>query len=262
VQVEEGTPDWDSLSLLSCTVKKCNLQSVKDIKGWVAREPEATRARVQVASAPCAHGSVRKAYHGLRHFSDASPEAVVLKEFITPAADPSLDQHRYMVDLDTQTTAASLARVFNKELAKTTDDPGMDLRFLVAKLVTLVGIKPRFMAMEKQFRGEMVKLTNNYNLVRTVKSLGADMQPFVDLATAFSHFTWEHTGHYCMVCDLQGISTTDDKGRKALLLTDPAIHCPGNLRFGKTNLQHHGVEAFFEVHKCNRFCKALGLRLG
>ena len=85
------------------------------------------------------------------------------------------------------------------------------------------------------------------------------MAPCVDLAMAFSHFTWEYTTQYCLVCDLQGISTTDHRGRHTLLLTDPAIHCPGALRFGKTNLQSTGVDAFFKVHECNQYCKALGL---
>lgn len=102
----------------------------------------------------------------------------------------------------------------------------------------------------------MVKYTNNWNFVL------ADplKQDRIDLATAFSHFTFQHTKGYCMVCDIQGIDSVDSLGQPMMLLTDPAIHCPYVTRFGKTNLQKKGIDAFFEVHVCNKYCKALGLK--
>jgi hypothetical protein len=79
------------------------------------------------------------------------------------------------------------------------------------------------------------------------------------MAVAFSHFSHDITGGYLLVCDLQGISTVDSKGKATLLLTDPAIHCSTHCRFGKTNLQEVGIKQFFEKHICNEFCRALGL---
>ena len=64
-----------------------------------------------------------------------------------------------------------------------------------------------------------------------------------------------------MVTDIQGIDYRDGRDRDVMLLTDPAIHCPGVLRFGKTNMQHAGIDAFFKGHTCNKYCRALGLRL-
>jgi len=105
-------------------------------------------------------------------------------------------------------------------------------------------------------QGPMVKYTNNWNFVL------ADplRQDRIDLATAFSHFTFQHTKGYCMVCDIQGIDSVDAQGKPMMLLTDPAIHCPSVTRFGKTNLQKKGIEAFFKKHVCNKYCQALGLK--
>lgn len=63
-----------------------------------------------------------------------------------------------------------------------------------------------------------------------------------------------------MVVDLQGIVSSGIGGERTLLLTDPAIHCKDIMRFGRTNLGPVGMQVFFERHRCNEFCKKLGLR--
>ena len=125
------------------------------------------------------------------------------------------------------------------------------------------GKPPRFMAYEKRFHGptpEMVKYTNNLDFVLNPGMMDEAARIRVEVAIAFSHFTHSITEGYLLVCDLQGISTTDTKSKPTLLLTDPAIHCPKHLRFGKTNLGV-GVNKFFAKHKCNSFCHALGLEM-
>jgi hypothetical protein len=79
----------------------------------------------------------------------------------------------------------------------------------------------------------------------------------VELLTAFSHYSHSVTRGYLLVCDLQGIETTSGD-RLRMLLTDPAIHCTAP-RFGQTNLGQ--ADAFFSVHTCNRFCRALRLQM-
>lgn len=146
-----------------------------------------------------------------------------------------------MADLEVQTVASKLAFEFNDSLERTSTDPNLKLKFLMAKVVRFDGMNggpPRFMAYEKRFRGatrEMVKYTNNLDFV---------LNPGADEAT---------------LCDLQGIVTTDKMGQETLLLTDPAIHCDKHLRFGKTNLRALGINKFFDGHVCNEYCRALGL---
>ena len=280
---DKTTPKWMMIPVASCTVLKLSLPaSVEAIVAMLPLEQTVVKSFMQVAPRPFDHGSVRLAYYGRQLFlgaADASVNSdvrdlprgspaftatseVVLKEFIKPPSEPTLDRSRYMVDIETQAVAAFLADCFNERLGRTGAASPIRLKFLMAKLARLEHAGGyRFMALEKMFRGKvtMIKYTNNYSFVRASSS--EDMEIRCALAVAFSHFTHEHTGGYCMVTDLQGIDSSDAKGRDTMLLTDPAIHCPGVLRFGKTNMQQSGIDAFYKVHKCNHFCAALGLRL-
>lgn len=61
------------------------------------------------------------------------------------------------------------------------------------------------------------------------------------------------------MCDLQGVYNEDD----GFVLTDPAIH--EKVEKGKrsrTNKGARGISLFFETHKCNALCRALGLMPG
>ena len=107
---------------------------------------------------------------------------------------------------------------------------------------------------------EMVKYTNNFEFSINPETLDEDGRKRLAMAIAFSHFTYDVTGGYLLVCDLQGIVTTNGKGEKTLLLTDPAIHCSKHIRFGKTNLGLKGINRFFKKHVCNKYCSALGLK--
>jgi hypothetical protein len=53
-----------------------------------------------------------------------------------------------------------------------------------------------------------------------------------------------------MVVDIQGASG---------ILTDPQIHCLDSERFGAGNLGYEGILKFFFNHRCNTYCKQLGL---
>ncbi len=122
----------------------------------------------------------------------------------------NLDRHRYTTDLEVQTVASKLALEFNDRLARTTRDPNLKLKFLMAKVVRFEnGKSHRFMAFEKRFHGpttELVKYTNNLDLILNSGSLNEASKTCLYLALAFSHFTHSVTDGYLLVCDLQGIS--------------------------------------------------------
>ena len=64
-----------------------------------------------------------------------------------------------------------------------------------------------------------------------------------------------------MVVDNQGaFDPAGSGGAGTYKLTDPALHCLDSMRFGSTNHLEKGMKAFFKTHKCNGFCRAMGLK--
>ena len=206
-------------------------------------------------------------------------DEIVLKEYLKEATHSNLERSRFLIDLETQAVAMKLALEFNDRMARVGGAP-WKIKFLKTKVIKFkdpVTGSHRFMSMEKRFRGgvEMVKLTGNYGFIRSLTDASApSVTPVegrgksglivsvdkIDIAVAFSHFTHSHTKGYLLVCDIQGIETSNRTGADTLLLTDPAIHCPSHMRFGTTNLQQKGVDKFFSTHTCNKYCTSLGLK--
>jgi hypothetical protein len=89
-----------------------------------------------------------------------------------------------------------------------------------------------------------------------VNAKSADDATYSSTLEAFSHWTHHVTSGYLMVVDVQGVR---DSVAGTFVLTDPAIHCQHEHRFGRTNLGRGGISARFVSHRCNDICAALGL---
>lgn len=80
-----------------------------------------------------------------------------------------------------------------------------------------------------------------------------------DVAQAFSHFSYVHSGKKMLICDLQGVY---DRSGQVFNFTDPVIHYHDAKKeskrnrgvYGRTDMGQKGIQNFFRTHECNCLC--------
>ena len=83
-----------------------------------------------------------------------------------------------------------------------------------------------------------------------------------DIPQAFSHFSYIFSKRKFLVCDLQGVLSTDTD-EPLLELTDPVIHYSEMTNrddYGRTDRGQQGIDDFFRSHKCSNLCHMLHRR--
>mmetsp|Transcript_9489 Transcript_9489/g.21726 ORF Transcript_9489/g.21726 Transcript_9489/m.21726 type:complete len:334 (-) Transcript_9489:41-1042(-) len=181
---------------------------------------------------PFAEGSLRTAYRVQDIDKDGNRKNVVAKM----AKDPSEPRETYFRDVQAQMVAKKWAAEYNKR------SPPKLIDFIdcfVVELATRPG-RP-LMGVEEFVEGVFQKHNSN------VGGQGSEER---HTPNAFSHFTWEASGHQLLVCDIQGVGD---------LYTDPQVHTANGQGFGRGNLGMTGIKAFLLRHPCNVICEYLSL---
>jgi len=227
---------------------------------------KATRVKVKLEAEPFARGGLRKAYH----LQDISSNTRTGDSNVTYVAkmsiDPDEDRETYFQDAEMQCFAAEWAKKFNQVSVKqhetcpqlltrtTQSNAPKKVDFVQAWILELVDRENRDLcAVERFIAGPYRKHNNNFGFVNDDER---------NTPQAFSHFTYEASGHMILVCDIQGvgdlytgtekatISKTEQKNY-GFFLIDPQMHTINGNGFGKGNLGVRGFEKFLSTHRCN-----------
>jgi hypothetical protein len=219
-------PNWEELQSERAIRISFNIQN----RSWT-EEP----TNIKVDLTPFANGALRMAYHML-DLKFAGADTYVLKV----SADPNEDSQVYYRDVEMQLFAYLFAEKFNVY------KPPKQVSFVKAWLVRLPRRGNQLCAVERFISGPYRKHNNNYGFVNEDER---------NTPQAFSHFSYEASGHSLLICDIQGVAD---------MYTDPQIHTmagddKSERPFGKGNLGQRGIDQFLKTHRCNPICRYLKL---
>jgi hypothetical protein len=146
-------------------------------------------------------------------------------------------------DLELVYICQHIVNTFNASVVEYIPDTRLLLTFVHTFLIEILELDKLYYA-ENYIEGVYEKFNNNSGWANNKASESSF------ISQAFSHYSYQATEGYLMVVDLQGASG---------ILTDPQIHCLDSERFGPGNLGYEGILKFFFNHRCNNYCRQLGL---
>uniref|UniRef100_K3WDA8 Alpha-type protein kinase domain-containing protein n=1 Tax=Globisporangium ultimum (strain ATCC 200006 / CBS 805.95 / DAOM BR144) TaxID=431595 RepID=K3WDA8_GLOUD len=222
--------------------------AIKHIFDSEQRKWTSARIRVKIDTEPFARGGLRQVFHMQDWTTDASSSNGKRENYVAKVAiNPNENPDTYFRDVEMQAVASKFAKLYNSY------SPPRRVEFLEAWILQLmpsgeedasdITLRGTICGVEPFIAGEYHKHNNNFGFVSDLER---------NTPQAFSHFTYEASGHQILVVDIQGVGDH---------YTDPQIHTRRGKEFGKGNLAIRGFERFLESHRCNPICRYLKLPL-
>lgn len=190
---------------------------------------------VRMATEAFGRGAMRECFRLKR--VRTSQHCTVSTNYVAKRYMEAVDRSVYMEDVKLQMYSKLWGEEFNRH------DPPKKVDFCQMSIIEFLDRpgKPIY-HLEHFIEGKYIKYNSNSGFI-SCENVRFTPQ-------AFSHFTFERSGHEQMVVDIQGVGD---------LYTDPQIHTFDGTDFNEGNLGAKGMALFFQSHVCNPICELLGL---